>query len=112
MGRPAAAAGKSKKDLVMIFRKLDKDGSEAVGFEEFCAWMAKEHCERMPDDGKGGGQAEERGKRSEGRPRQQSKQRAKQLVKASPRMAPGKRHAFGERPQHPQPCLPAALAMP
>eukprot|EP01045_Picozoa_sp_COSAG04_P019827 COSAG04_NODE_1965_length_5118_cov_14.211994_1_plen_138_part_00 len=32
----------------MLFRQLDQDGSEAIGFEEFCVWMAREHCERMP----------------------------------------------------------------
>ena len=45
---PKAAAAKSKQELVMLFRQLDKDGSEAIGFEEFCVWMAREHCERMP----------------------------------------------------------------
>jgi hypothetical protein len=43
------AASLSKKQVVVLFRQLDNDGSEAVSFDEFCKWMAKRYIDRLPN---------------------------------------------------------------
>ena len=80
---PKAAAAKSKQELVMLFRQLDKDGSEAIGFEEFCVWMAREHCERMPAAA-GGKRRGVRGRVDCGSPRRRRSRTPRQQRSRSP----------------------------